>query len=131
MPSPSDFRDRLTLSVKTHGETTQKIVVGVLLTGLVVGSYFAGQNHANHWWRTEIESRSAGASAVARECQSSCVNGDQRRLEAFARDHAKPAADAELAVANARAKWEGEEKLRSKTGAPPPRCTIAAECLRD
>jgi len=131
MPSTSSIRDRLSISVEQHGPLAQRIVAGVLLAGLVAGAYLAGQHKSNAWWRSQIAQKSAAAAAVERECQSSCVSQDQRMIEAFLHDHAKPAAAAEEDLARAREEGRREAVARARTGAPAPRCTLAADCLRD
>lgn len=129
MPSTSSIRDRLSISVEQHGPLAQRIVAGVLLAGLVAGAYLAGQHKSNAWWRSQIAQKSAAAAAIERECQSSCVSQDQRMIEAFAHDYARPAAAAEQEVA--RAREEGRREGLRAAGAARPACAIDAGCVRD
>lgn len=125
----SDLRDRLILSIETHGDLAQRIMVVAIFGLCAVGAYYAGQNRANHWWRSQIAQKSAAAAAIERACQSSCVAQDQRMLEAFAHDYARPAHEAETAVA--RAREEGRREALRAAGAARPVCSIDAGCVRD
>lgn len=129
MPSVSDLRDRIALSVEAHGELAQKIIAVAIFALCAVGTYYAGQNRANHWWRSQIAQKSAAAAAIERECQSSCVAQDQRMIEAFAHDYARPAAEAETEVA--RAREEGRREGLRSAGSSRPACSIDVGCVRD